>query len=267
MKKVRWVIQNNLTSENDFNRMTDVCKDLEIESEGITVVPFSSEIPSFTNDEKVNIFYGSTTLMYNIYHQLNRPDGLFFDENTFTMENYLKMYGEHMLTSDGRITSFKDFSKENHPDDSQWFIRPNADDKSFNGCVKTFAEATVFIDKALKVDNINLTEDTKIMVGTPWNIEKEWRNYVVDGKVVTSSLYQKNFRLKKDGNDIPEDMVKFVEDRCKEYMPHKIFAMDIALCGGDYYIIECGCLNSVGLYHSDISKIVKYVSEFVSQNS
>ena len=84
----------------------------------------------------------------------------------------------------------------------------------------------------------------------------QWRNYVIDGKVVTSSMYRKNFKLNKDGNDIPPDMIKFVEDRCKEYMPHKVFAMDIALCGGDYYIIECGCLNSVGLYHCDLTKLV-----------
>ena len=52
---------------------------------------------------------------------------------------------------------------------------------------------------------------------------------MIDGKVVTSSMYRKNFKLNKDGNDIPPDMIKFVEDRCKEYMPHKVFAMDIAL--------------------------------------
>lgn len=36
--------------------------------------------------------------------------------------------------------------------------------------------------------------------------------------------------------------------------------MDIALCGGEYFIIECGCLNSVGFYDSDIHKIVEAVS-------
>ncbi len=263
MKQARWIIQNNLTSENDFNRMTDVCKELNIESEGVLVIPFSSEIPEFTIDDKTNIYYGSTTLMYNVYHQMNRPVGLFFDAATFTMENYLKMYGEHMLSSEGKITTFKEFSKEMHIDEVQFFIRPNADDKSFNGDVKTFAQIKTFIENPTKFDNVILNEDTKILVCAPYNINKEWRNYVVNGKVVTSSLYRKNFVLKKDGNDIPEDMIKFVEDRCKEYMPHKIFAMDIALCGGEYYIIECGCLNSVGLYHCDVKKLITGVTDFL----
>jgi hypothetical protein len=76
-------------------------------------------------------------------------------------------------------------------------------------------------------------------------------------------MYRKNFRLHKDANDIPADMIKFVEDRCKEYMPHKIFAMDIALCGDEYYIIECGCLNSVGLYHCDVKKLIESVTNYL----
>jgi hypothetical protein len=263
MKQARWIIQNNLTSENDFNKMTEACKELGIESEGILVVPFSPEIPGFTKDDKINIYYGSTTLMYNIYHQMNKPAGLFFDEKTFSMENYINVWGDYMLNSEAKITTFKEFCKENHPDDVNFFIRPDADDKSFSGDVKTFAEIRSFIEGSTKFDNVILTENTKILVSTPYNITKEWRNYIVNGKVVTSSMYRKNFKLHKDGNDIPEDMIKFVEDRCKEYMPHKIFAMDIALCGGDYYIIECGCLNSVGLYHSDIKKMINEVTNYI----
>jgi len=204
--------------------------------------------------------------MNNIYTQLNKPKGLFFDDKTFSMENYIKVWGKHMLNCDAKITSFKEFSKETHADDSLWFVRPDADDKSFNGEVRSFKEIKSFIENAIKFDNVILTEDTKIVVGPPYNIKKEWRNYIVDGKVVTSSLYRKDFRLNKSRTDAPDDMIKFVEERCKEYMPHKIFAMDIALCGDEYYIIECGCLNSVGFYDADILKIVKSVSKFVNDD-
>lgn len=263
MKQARWIIQNNLTSENDFNKMTEVCKKLNIDYEGILVIPFSPELPDFTKDDKINIYYGSTTLMNNVYSQMNKPEGLFFDDKTFSMENYINKWGEHMLNAEAKITTFKDFCKESHPDDTNFFIRPDADDKSFSGDVKTFAEIRSFIEGSTKFDNVILTENTKIIVSTPYNITKEWRNYIVDGKVVTSSMYRKNFKLHKDGKDIPADMIQFVEDRCKEYMPHKIFAMDIALCGGDYYIIECGCLNSVGLYHSDIEKMIGEVTKYL----
>lgn len=263
---IRWVIQDNLTAENDFVRITNLCRDMGIESEGITVIPFSKELPEIPMDNKINIYYGSTTLIDNLYKKYGKIPGVFFNHENFSMENYLSVWGELMLSHDARVTTFREFGLETHGDEELFFVRPDADDKSFNGDVRTAKEINALLENSMLVDNVMLTPDTKIIVSTPWNIEKEWRNYVIDGKVVTSSMYRKNFKLNKDGNDIPPDMIKFVEDRCKEYMPHKVFAMDIALCGGDYYIIECGCLNSVGLYHCDLTKLVEGLSNFVTSN-
>jgi recombinational DNA repair protein RecR len=59
-------------------------------------------------------------------------------------------------------------------------------------------------------------------------------------------------------------MLEFARERITEYSPHDCFAMDIAsVHDGEYYIIECGCLNSVGFYHADIKKLVKKISEYV----
>lgn len=265
MKNIRWVIQKNLISENDYNVMSAVCEEAGIEHEGVEVIPFSPELPKFTLDEKTNIYYGSTTFMTNLYEQHNKPPGVFFDENTFSMDNYNKVWKEHMMNSEGKTTIFREFSLENHDEESLWFIRPDADDKSFAGEVRTFKDIKTFLDNVMKVDNVVLNEDTKIMVSPPYNITKEWRNYIVDGKVITSSLYRKNFKLNKSSTDIPEDMIRFVEDRCAEYMPHRNFAMDIALSGDGYYIIECGCLNSVGLYHCDVKKLVLAISKDISE--
>src|SRR5690349_8582825 len=106
MKNIRWVIQNNLIHENDLKAIQNVCKDMGVEFEEIMVIPFSSEIPDFKKDDKTNIYYGSTTLMYNIYNQLNKPVGLFFNEETFSIENYIKHWGSHMLNSDAKVTTF-----------------------------------------------------------------------------------------------------------------------------------------------------------------
>lgn len=264
MNNIRWVIQNNLIAENDLQEIQHACKSLGIEFEEILVVPFSEEMPAFTMDGKTNIYYGSTTLMYNIYKKLNKPRGLFFDEEKFSMQNYIHVWKDKMLNYEAKITTFREFSKETHAGESLWFIRPDADDKSFAGDVKSFKSIKNFIQNATKVDNVNLTEDTKIVVGPPYNIKKEWRNFIVNGKVVASSLYRKDFKLSKSATDVPAGMIQFVEDSCKEYQPHAIFVMDIALCTNQYYIIECGCLNSTGFYAASIHDIIDAVSEFVS---
>ena len=76
----------------------------------------------------------------------------------------------------------------------------------------------------------------------------------------------KNNRLNKDGNDAPEEMIAFCEKACHIYTPHDVFVMDIAETGGDYYILECGCMNSVGFYEADMEKIVLSLNDYMKQN-
>ena len=263
MKQIRWVIQKNLIAENDLKQIQDTCKKMGVEFEEVVVVPFSPEIPQFTIDDKENIYFGATTFINNVYKTYNKPVGVFFDENAFSMENYLEKWGEHMLNYGAKITTFKELLQDPHDNEDLLFIRPDADDKSFNGEIWKFGDIKDWHTRFTKCDAVNLTENTKILAGEAYNISKEWRNYIIDGKVITSSLYREDFRLKKSNQDIPADMIQFVEDRCKEYQPHEIFVMDVALCGGDYYIIECGCWNSVGFYASDVLKNVMAITEYI----
>lgn len=263
MKNLRWVIQGNLIHENDTGQMQQACKKIGIEYEMVQVIPFSGDLPVFTEDEKTNIYYGGTTFMYNLYQQKNKPVGLFFDEDKFSIENYLNHWGEHMLNHGAKITTLKEFSAETHDAESIWFIRPDADSKSFNGQTMTFEEIKNWATTFQKFENVNLDENTKIVVGEPWNIKKEWRLYVVDGKIVTASMYRQDFRTKKTREDMPEEMLRFAEARISEYQPAGCFAMDIALCGDAYYIIECGCINSVGFYACEIDKFVEAISNYV----
>lgn len=254
--KHRYVIQNNLIAENDLKQLQNACLNNNIEFEEVTVIPFTTELPKFTLDEKSNIYYGSTTFINNVFQQL-KPASIFFDPSQFLISNYISRYKDLMLNSEARLTTIREFIKEDLADDSLWFVRPDADDKSFDGNVMSFSKLKNWQSNMLQFDDTKLTLDSKIIINAPYNLKKEWRNFVVNGEVVTSSLYRENFRLKKSNTDIPLEMLEFVKRACEIYQPAKAFAMDIALCGDEYYIIECGCINSVGFYHADIEKLVK----------
>jgi hypothetical protein len=254
---VRWIIQQNIS---ELDKLVTACENNNIEYELVFIIPFDTELPIFTYSDN-NMYYGSINFINNIYEKY-KPNSIFYNNN-FSMENYINKWGSYMLNSDAIITNFKNFCNMTHTDDSMWFIRPDADDKSFAGEVYTFATIKNWSKNITRTDNTPLNENTKIIVSEPYNIVKEWRNYIINGKVITSSLYRKNFKLNKSNTDIPSDMIKFVEDRCKEYTPHDIFVMDIALCGGEYYIIECGCINSVGLYASDVNILVREITNFL----
>lgn len=253
----RFIIQSNLIAENDFKEIQSACIRNNIDFEEVTVIPFVKELPSFTMDERENIYYGSTTFIDNVYNTF-KPNGIFFDPDAFLISNYIDKWGDRMLNSEAKITTINDFIMEDHHDKDVFFIRPNKDDKSFDGNVMEFGKIRNWQNSILQFDDTKLMADSKIIVSKPYNIKKEWRFFVVNGDVVSGSLYRQNFKLKKSKHDIPDDVVNFVRNRLIEYQPAKAFVMDIANCGdeGEYYIIECGCINSVGFYHANIEKII-----------
>ena len=271
MKKVRWIIQNNLIAENDRNQFQEACDKLGVEHIEIIVVPFSSDLPDFPiDDEYENVYYGSTTLMNNVYEKLKAPAGLFYNPETFSMENYINKWGEHMLNCDAEIMTVEEFiNMKDFIPQAIMFLRPDGDGKEFDGQTGEVRELKEMVKRMMDYES-PMTMDSKIILGPAYSLKREWRNYVVNGKVITSSRYRNNFRLSKSGDDIPEDMIQFVEERLKEYTPHEVIAIDIAQVACDdgddrYYIIECGCMNSVGFYHADIFKYVDALTKYIEK--
>jgi len=268
-------VQDNLIAENDIKQLQKSFYENRIEFFEVKITPFMDELPDFPlDDSHENIYYGSTTFMENIYKKIN-PIGLFYNPYTFSIDNYMNQWEEHMLSYGGRVTTLEEFTQELHEPLSWWFIRPDADSKTFDGEVWKFEriqdwkKRLVEANKIAKKSDIKLDENTPIIASPAYNVYKEWRNYIVGGKIVSSSLYRKNFRLSKSATDIPKEMLDFVQARIDEYCPEEVFCIDVCSCKNtdtgeyDYYIIECGCMNSCGWYSSDISKIVKEVSAFV----
>ena len=46
-----------------------------------------------------------------------------------------------------------------------------------------------------------------------------------------------------------------------------VFALDIALHDGEYYVLEMGNFNSAGLYHCDIQKIVMAIHAMIEREA
>jgi hypothetical protein len=269
MKNIRWVIQDNLISEQDLKTLQNTAREIGCDVEEVFVTPFVKTLPKFTLDDKKNVYYGSTTMMMNVYKNLNKPLGLFFDDKAYSMENYIDKWGENMLSCEAEFTTIGEImSIEYQPqlvngEEIDVFVRPDGDTKSFDGEVGKASNFIKLFKRKLEYD-MSITEDTKILVGPAYNIVKEWRNYVVGGEIVTSTKYRQNFRLNKSATDIPEDMLEYTRKMIEIYKPHENFAIDIAqMDDGSYYIIECGCLNSVGFYHADIKQYVKSVTEWM----
>ena len=257
---IQCVFKNNLTRKELMDDLKGGCEAIGVDHIEVKVIPFSDELPTFPKDKK-SIFYGSTTMMYNVYRDSNLNEGLFFDEETFTMEKYFSFWGVHMLNYDAGLTSFRELMKKNYEPEQLLFIRPNDDSKSFAGEVVEFSRIEIWYNNLIGYENVKLDLDTKIVAGEPYNIKKEWRLWIVNKKVIASSQYKDGQTLKKVIN-APQEVIDFAEARCNEYTPHDVFVMDICLCGDELFILECGCVNSAGFYAADVHKIVLDITEY-----
>jgi hypothetical protein len=260
---IQWVIQKNLTNRSDVQNLKSSFEKLEIAYQEIDVIPFSPVLPDFDKERKT-IFYGSLTLGNLVMQDKSLSQGLFMDYSAFSMENYFSKWGAHMLNYGAVVTSFHDLMKMDFDKETLLFIRPDDDSKSFAGEVKEFGEISSWYDKLKMFDNTNLSPTSRIVVSKPYNIKYEWRLWIVYKKVVAASRYRENFHLSKQ-RGCPVEVTMFAEERCLEYTPADVFVMDVCLCGNEYFIVECGCLNAAGFYDADIEAIVFSVSAYFAE--
>jgi len=257
---IQWVVQSNLTALSDLAHLKNVCEKIGVTHVEAAIIPFTQELPAFDRSRK-SIIYGSTTFNRLALKDKDLRTGVFFDERQFSIENYIDKWGAHMLNCGATITSFKHLiASGNYNSDKLLFIRPDDDSKLFAGEVKRFYEIKAWYDKFIVDDNIDLSS-SKIVVSEPYNLQYEWRLWIVNKKVVAASKYRTYFNLTKE-EGCPAQVASFAEERCKEFTPHDVFVMDICLCGDEYFIVECGCMNGAGFYSANIENIVSSVTEY-----
>ena len=130
VKKVQWIVQKNLTSQEDLNGLRHACSRYNINCIEISIIPFTTKLPDFEINP-ANIYYGSTTFNKLIYENGKTKNGLFFNPGTFSIENYIEKWGKHMLNYEASVITFKDLMKCEYDSGKLLFIRPNDDSKSF----------------------------------------------------------------------------------------------------------------------------------------
>jgi hypothetical protein len=261
-ENVQWVVQQNLTAPAEFEDLRKACGQIGIRFIGLDIIPFSSSLPAFDRSRH-SIVYGSTTFNKLASEDAQLSKSVFFDEQAFSMANYMEQWGQYMLNYGATVTSFQDLINHGqYGADELLFIRPDNDSKSFAGEVKRFAEIGQWYEQLRQVANTDLSPSSHILVAKPYNIQYEWRLWIVNKKVIAASRYREYFRLSKQ-EGCPNEVVAFAEERCGEYVPHDVFVMDVCLCGDSYFIVECGCVNGTGFYKANIEKIVRGITEYV----
>ncbi|MBN9415457.1 hypothetical protein ABS71_11530 [bacterium SCN 62-11] len=257
---LRWAIQSNLVNAADLEKLLSACREQGLPAVTFETVPFSNQPPELDADMPT-VFYGSTGCMSCVSQTGKWNPGVFFDPEKFSFPEWGKAYGSHCLNGEARETTLAELAQEDHSDERLFFLRPIHDDKSFAGEVMSFGEIRKWVGEL--DDTTVLSPQTPILVAEPVGISHEWRLFLVDGKVSTGSHYRTRQRLDVYA-DLPEAVVAFAEKLAALWRPAPVFVLDVASSADQLYLVEINCFNSAGFYASDVAKLVRDVSRYVS---
>ena len=261
---MHWLIQEGFDNDPAY---IELCKNLarmKIPHSFCRAIPFSeNDIISDVDLDAITepIFtYGSYTLS-KIAKKRGYNPGSFISE-TIGMENLIKIFGNHMLNSDMVIDTLENIETEM----PKFFLRPMEDTKSFPAKIYTLEEFKEFKRKIIEAGTehyATIYPHTKVLISSPKEIEQEYRFFVVDGKIVTSSQYKMGDRVVYSSNvdqhiqwyaSSVVDMRNVLNNH-----PDVAYVLDIAVSKGNPYILEVNSINSSGLYAIDTQKFINAI--------
>ncbi|MBI3229018.1 MAG: ATP-grasp domain-containing protein, partial [Burkholderiales bacterium] len=249
-------------SETGWNALIATLERFQISYSIHAVVPKLGELIPETSLAHNNVMCIGSYSMRHVAARNGWTPGV-FDLFTQDFEQQRAHWGSHMLNAHAVVCSLQDaiFTEE------QMFVRPVHDSKYFSGRVFSANEfrawqATVCDPTA--THGTSLRPDTKIQLSRPVQIYAEYRFWVVQGQLVTQSLYKRGKQVIY-ASEVDQRVADFVKLRIQEWEPHQAFVIDACDTADGIKIVEINTLNSSGFYAADVQRLVLALEETYSR--
>lgn len=173
---------------------------------------------------------------------------VFYSEPNFHTDLWIQKFGEKALNYTGTLMKAGDvrehltYAKEAH-------VRPNHQDKTFVAAVFTIQSW----DEQRSIRDFD--DDLDVFVSPPMIIDAEFRCWVIGGKIVEVSEYQRDGAMWVERVDINNPMVQNAQQLADVFLPNEACVMDIAMVGDQMYFLEFNSIHSSGFYKADINFI------------
>ena len=260
-----WVIESNVADEERYDAFISAIASFGIDYQIVTRIPFSQElVPEITSED---VFaYGSVGLINKVAS--TRGWKVFTNDN-FDFEVWSKAWDGDVLNEGAEIGPFNSVPIN----EEQFFIRPTKDNKAFTGKIMSIIDYYNWLDQ-LKIGEesslgLDFDIEEQVMVAPVRNIYQETRFFVVDGKIVTHSLYRTGGRiLYRESSETDPEAVEFAQRMIDRWTPDDAFVLDLALTDDGYKVLEINSINCSGFYKSDVTKLVAaFVDHFKVENN
>lgn len=244
----------------------------EVERQGMRAVVLSDtkyfDVDYFRlfGDFDCVIFHGCLDMARHIMRKTDWTPGAYCTPEAYNCTSYYPKLGKYLLAQNyamlpyGDLFRSQDFLYGTFGIDGTIFIRPNSGLKPFTGqtvYTKYFCKGVEYMGYG------GIKPSDLVVVSEPRNIEAEWRFVVVDGKVITGSLYRfQGESADYLGPGYSEESFEFAQEVADEsYVPDRAYTIDVCKTYvGNYYLLEINSFSCAGLYHCDLEAIVREVS-------
>lgn len=278
MKKVKWIIDKGMFEEYEDRLVA------AIKNSGNEVI-FYDDLKhdkiedflktKFNSDEDILIFHGSLQHGRGVLRTSYYP-GIYLTLENYECYKYYGYFGYLLLNYDylmmglNDVLRQKDFIFDTFGTD-KIFIRPSNGYKSFPGQILPKENFEFELD-VLKKSYGGLDLDQIVLVSPIQEIEEEYRFIVVDGKVVSGSLYmdknnRKSWSAYYDRLCEDKKAFEFAEELVKLYQPDKAYTLDVCKTpSGEYKMLEINSFCCGSMYGNDYDKVVNAINELCLQD-
>ena len=256
-----FLIQSNIHSDPDHDRVYDALNELDYPYETIEVLKDTKHLELKANRQDVFV-YGSVRLARLALQYKDWSPNSFYGNNHL-FEIYSKHYNNHALNYDFQVLKLTD--EIDWSTDSELFIKPFRDAKVFTGKVFNKISWSDYVHEALESQTSeNLNKNTFIQISKPQKIYKEARLWIVGEYIVDAGYYKFNEDTLFEQNVAPEG-IAFAKEMIAIFNVADAFVMDIGLTDNGWKIIEINCINSSGFYpNTNVKAIIKALYTYFS---
>lgn len=254
-----WAIQRHPTSEAS-RVLAAACERLS--------VPYvlggwqDGELPELPVDT-ATLFHGSCAFADLIGRAGHWSPGVCFSAVPgFDCASYRAHYGDALVNAGGEIVPLAE--ADTVLSGSQpVFLRSCGDLKELTGAVWKREQLRVYLDK-LRAAGDAARLNLPVLVAPRQRLDREWRLFVVDRRVVAGSQYRYYGDLCCEPG-VPAEVSTFAETLCRRWTPAPVFVMDVAQISDRLGLIELNGFHSSGFYACDVATVIQAVEAWCAK--
>lgn len=236
------LVQKNIWGEYGYDRFINALHQQDVEVVETGLIPFTTEFV-----DPVDVFpdycFGSTRFVH-VCREKGFPTFPSYSPNRFDI-----FPKENWLNYSDRVCKLGELKIE-----EPCFVKPFTE-KFFTGLV---VESNEDLDKIqLTTSFIENEKDELVLVSPVKKIDMEVRFFVLNGEVITGSVYREKGLVKHSRVYSFHSSFLTCKEMLSKATTNESFVLDLGLVEDSWKIVELNNLNSAGFYESDVDALVR----------